>query len=92
MDCFNKIRLLVPFEDKDLVKQHKCRWDVEGKYWYYLSEDKALPDELKKYKAYPVLISYDEKDEMKQRLKSMKWDSVKKAWFVNQADYDSYKS
>ena len=87
-----KQKLLVPFEDKDKVKELGCKWDSVDKFWYYTSETHKLPEELKKYKSHQVHIEYEMKDHFKSILKSMKWDAKKKVWECNEEDYSHFIS
>lgn len=87
-----KIRLTFPFEKNADVKKIGARWENDNKYWYYPSIDGTLPDELKKYKSYKVNIKYDDKEFFKPQLPSMSFDKTAKSWFVNQEDYDKFKT
>jgi hypothetical protein len=93
-DCPNKqkIRLIFPFEKNADVKKLGARWESESKYWYYPSLDGTLPDELKEYKSYKVNIKYEDKEFFKPQLPSMRFDKEAKAWYVNQEDYDKFKT
>ena len=83
-----KYTLLVPFEDKDIVKKHGAKWDSLNKNWYFVSDlENGLPEELKKYKSYPVHVEYEDKDIFKSKYKSLRWNPVKKNWLVNEFDY-----
>ena len=82
--------LLVPFEDKDIVKKHGAKWDFLNKNWYFVSDlENSLPEELKKYKAYPVHVEYEDKDIFKSKYKSLRWNPVKKNWLCNEFDYNA---
>ena len=79
-----KYTLLVPFEDKDIVKSLGAKWDSLNKNWYFMGD---LPEELKKYKSYPVHIEYEDKDIFKSKYKSLRWSPIKKNWLCNETDY-----
>jgi hypothetical protein len=79
-----KYTLLVPFEDKDIVKGFGAKWDSLNKNWYFIGD---LPEELKKYKSYPVHIEYEDKDIFKTKYKSLRWSPIKKNWLCNETDY-----
>ena len=79
-----KYTLLVPFEDKDIVKSLGAKWDSLNKNWYFIGD---LPEELKKYKSYPVHIEYEDKDIFKTKYKSLRWSPIKKNWLCNETDY-----
>jgi hypothetical protein len=80
--------LLVPFEDKDIVKKLGAKWDFLNKNWYFVSDlENSLPEELKKYKAYPVHVEYEDKDIFKSKYKSLRWNPTKKNWLCNETDY-----
>jgi hypothetical protein len=79
-----KYTLLVPFEDKDIVKSLGAKWDSLNKNWYFMGD---LPEELKKYKSYPVHIEYEDKDIFKTKYKSLRWSPIKKNWLCNETDY-----
>ena len=79
-----KYTLLVPFEDKDIVKSLGAKWDSLNKNWYFMGD---LPEELIKYKSYPVFIEYDDKDLFKTKYKSLRWNPTKKNWLCNENDY-----
>ena len=50
-----KYTLLVPFDDKDIVKKLGAKWDSLNKNWFFQSNlENPLPEELHKYKSYPV--------------------------------------
>lgn len=87
-----KIRLIFPFEKNADVKKLGARWETDNKYWYYPSIDGSLPDELKEYKSYKVNINYDDKEFFKPQLTSMSFDKTVKSWYVNQEDYDKFKT
>lgn len=87
-----KIRLIFPFEKNADVKKLGARWETDNKYWYYPSIDGTLPDELKEYKSYKVNINYDDKEFFKPQLTSMSFDKTVKSWYVNQEDYDKFKT
>ena len=83
-----KHTLLVPFEDKDIVKNLGAKWDSLNKNWFFQSNlENPLPEELKKYKSYPVHIEYDDKDIFKSKYKSLRWNATKKNWLCNESDY-----
>ncbi len=79
-----KYTLLVPFDDKDIVKKLGAKWDSLNKNWYFMGD---LPEELKKYKSYPVHIEYEDKDIFKTKYKSLRWSPIKKNWLCNETDY-----
>jgi hypothetical protein len=87
-----KIRLIFPFEKNADVKKLGARWETDNKYWYYPSIDGTLPDDLKEYKSYKVNIKYDDKEFFKPQLPSMSFDKTVKSWYVNQYDYDKFKT
>ena len=53
-DCpyieINKIYLNVPFKEKDEAKNMGCKWDIEKRKWYILSNNKNKTELLSKYK------------------------------------------
>lgn len=79
-----KYTLIVPFDDKDIVKSLGAKWDSLNKNWYFVGD---LPEELKKYKSYPVHIEYKDKDIFKTKYKSLRWSPIKKNWLCNETDY-----
>lgn len=79
-----KYTLLVPFDDKDIVKKLGAKWDSLNKNWYFIGD---LPEELHKYKSYPVHIEYEDKDIFKTKYKSLRWSPIKKNWLCNETDY-----
>ena len=87
-----KIRLIFPFEKNADVKKLGARWETDNKYWYYPSIDGTLPDNLNEYKSYKVNINYDDKEFFKPQLTSMSFDKTVKSWYVNQEDYDKFKT
>ena len=85
-----KYTLLVPFQDKDIVKKQGAQWDSLNKNWYFVSDlENGLPEELKKYKSYPVHVEYEDKDIFKSKYKSLRWNPVKKNWLCNEFDYNA---
>lgn len=80
--------LCVPYEEKEVVKkQFKIRWDGEKKVWHYIGNDE-LPEGLKKYKLMVIDVSYDDKDMMKKKFKSMRFDKELKTWTCSLEDYN----
>ena len=79
-----KYTLLVPFEDKDIVKKLGAKWDSLNKIWYFVGD---LPEELQKYKSYTVYVEYEDKDIFKSKYKSLRWNPTKKNWLCNETDY-----
>ena len=79
-----KYNLLVPFEDKEIVKKLGAKWDSLNKIWYFIGD---LPEELQKYKSYPVHVEYEDKDIFKSKYKSLRWIPTKKNWLCNETDY-----
>lgn len=78
--------LCIPFERKDEIKKDfKIRWDAIKKVWYY---EEDLPEELKKYELMIIDISYDDKDMMKKKFKSMRFDRELKSWTCSMEDYN----
>jgi len=65
-----------------LKKTYKIKWDAKQKLWYA----NKMEEGLNKYKIVPMDISYDDKDFFKTKLKSMKWDAIKKTWFCSFED------
>eukprot|EP00960_Hanusia_phi_P043750 756227-Hanusia_phi.AAC.1 len=80
-----KIYLLVPFDERNIAKEHKAKWDPEEKLWYCL---KTIPKELEKYEMTYVDIPYDEKDEYKEKYKSLRWDKNAKSWICSLEEYN----
>lgn len=85
-----KIRLIFPYEQNPEFKKLGVKWDMEQKIWYYPSLDGELPDNLKAFKCYKIVINYDDKEFYKPILKSMRWDKNLKVWIVNQDDYNKF--
>lgn len=84
----DKTYLLVPFDLKDeLKKTEKISWDADKKLWYCLK----ITEALKRYVAFFVDVEYDEKDEMKAKYKSLRWNSSLKSWLVNEEDFQKMK-
>lgn len=79
--------LLVPFDLKDKLKKEGIKWDSEKKLWYCLE----ITEKLKPFKASFVAIEYDEKDEMKSKYKSLRWNSTFKSWLVIEEDFQKMK-
>ena len=87
-----KIRLLFPYEKNSEFKKLGVKWDIENKMWYFPSIDGDLPDNLKPYKCFKIVITFEDKEFFKPLLKSMRWDKNNKIWLVNQEDYDKFLS
>ena len=80
--------LCIPYSEKDeLKKSHKIRFDPEKKIWYILC-NKELPDGLKKYKKMYVEVDYDDKDIMKKKYKSLRFDFDEKSWYCSLEDFE----
>jgi len=79
--------LLVPFDLKDELKKEGIKWDNEKKLWYCIETTETL----KPYVAFVVDVEYDEKDEMKKKYKSLKWNSSFKSWLVLGEDFEKMK-
>jgi hypothetical protein len=79
--------LLIPFEAKDeLKKLYNIKWDTEKKLWF-IGE---LVDGLKPYTIKDIFVKYEDKDEYKANLPSMKWDATRKRWTCSLKDYEKY--
>lgn len=79
--------LCIPFAEKDEVKKnHKIRYDPEKKLWYILC-NAELPEDLKKYKKVYVDVAYDDKDIMKKKYQSLKFDFDEKSWYCSLEDF-----
>ena len=79
--------LCIPFNQKDQLKeQYKLRFDLDKKLWYTLCND-DLPEDLKKYKKMYVDIDYEDKDIMKAKYKSLRFDFLEKSWFCSMEDF-----
>lgn len=80
--------LCIPFSEKDeLKKTHKIKFDTDKKIWYiFCNED--LPDDLKKYKRMNVDIDYNDKDIMKKRFNSLRFDFIQKNWYCSLEDFE----
>lgn len=81
--------LCIPYSEKDELKNaHKLRFDMDKKIWYVLcNSDADLPDDLKKYKKMFVDIDYDDKDIMKKKYKSLRFDFLEKCWYCSLEDF-----
>ena len=79
--------LLVPFDLKDELKKEGIKWDAEKKLWYCLK----ITETLKPYVGFFVDVEYDEKDEMKEKYKSLKWNGALKSWLVLGEDFEKMK-
>ena len=80
--------LLVPFDLKDELKKEGIKWDAEKKLWFCLK----ITETLKPYVASFVDVEYDEKDEMKAKYKSLRWNGAFKSWLVVQEDFEKMKN
>ena len=80
--------LLVPFNLKDELKKEGIKWDANKKLWYSLE----ITETLKPYVLFFVDVEYDEKDEMKEKYKSLKWNGTLKSWLVNGEDFEKMKN
>lgn len=80
----NKIYLLIPFEKKDeLKKLHKIKWDADLKLWYVPEYN----ENLKSYTIKEIQVDYEDKDIMKSKYKSMRWNKADKFWTCSYDDY-----
>ena len=80
--------LCIPFSEKDELKRaHKIRFDTDKKLWFFLANTE-LPEGLKKYKKMYVDVSYDDKDIMKKKYKSLKFDFDEKSWYCSLEDFE----
>lgn len=85
----NKIYLLIPFEKKDeLKKLYKIKWDANSKLWYSLKDI----EELKQYTIKKIQVEYADKDIMKSKYKSMRWNDDEKTWICSNEDYIKFTS
>ena len=80
--------LLVPFDLKDELKKEGIKWDAEKKLWFCLK----ITETLKPYVASFVDVEYDEKDEMKAKYKSLRWNGAFKSWLVIGEDFEKMKN
>ena len=84
----DRIYLLVPFDLKDeLKKTEKILWDTKKRLWYCLK----ITETLKPYVAFFVDVEYDEKDEMKEKYKSLRWNRTFKSSLVVEEDFEKMK-
>lgn len=79
--------LLVPFDLKDELKKEGIKWNNDKKLWYCIE----ITEKLKPYVCFFVDIEYDEKDEMKAKYKSLKWNGILKSWLVIKEDFEKMK-
>jgi len=79
--------ILAPFDLKDELKKEGIKWDAEKKLWYSLE----ITEKLKPFVAFFVDVKYDEKDEMKEKYKSLKWNPSFKSWLVLKEDFEKMK-
>ena len=79
--------LLIPFEEKDKLKQlHKIRWDAEKKLWFCTE----LNDDLKPYQVKKIVIPYESKDIVKAKYKNIRFEKETKTWLISLKDYVDY--
>ena len=79
-----KIFLLVPYEKKDELKQlYNIKWDAKSKLWY-IGE---MVEGLESYKIMKIQVEYDDKDLLKSKYKSMRWQTIDKTWTCSYEDY-----
>lgn len=77
--------LLIPFDKKDELKvKYKIKWDVEKKMWY-IEDD--IPEELNIYTIKKIKLDYADKDILKKRFNSMRWEPIEKIWICSLEDY-----
>jgi hypothetical protein len=72
----------------ELKKKHKIKYDTDKKIWYILSND-DLPEDLNKYKKMFVDVDYNDKDIMKKKYQSLRFDFVEKSWYCSLEDFES---
>ena len=86
--------LLIPFEAKDeLKKLYNIKWDTEKKLWFIgelVEANEVLAKQLKPYTIKDIFVKYEDKDEYKANLPSMKWDATRKRWTCSLKDYEKY--
>jgi hypothetical protein len=68
--------LCVDYDERDLAKKHKCKFDMIDKRWY--CEDKNNPM-IKTHTRVDLYINFKDKDEFKDL--GAKFDPVKKVWY-----------
>ena len=73
----NKLYIYPPYDDREYVKEQKCKYDGELKLWYVISKDDEL---YKKYKKMKLFVKYDEKEYIKQH--HGRWCPDDKCWFT----------
>jgi hypothetical protein len=80
--------LLIPFEKKNELKEkHKIQWNADKKLWYFEGD---LIDDLMPYTIKKIQVDFADKDILKKRLKSMRWDPIEKIWLCSLEDYNIY--
>ena len=85
-----RYNLCIPYSEKDeLKKNHKIMFDNDKKLWYIMSNSDTIPEDLKKYKQMYVDVAYEDKDIMKKRYKSLKFDFDEKSWYCSLEDFQS---
>lgn len=85
-----QVRLLFPYTERFEAKKLGAKWNSVNKTWYYPSVDGSLPEDLLKYRCHAIHIEYEDKEFWKEKLKSMKWDTINKHWVVNEGDYQIF--
>ena len=45
-------------------------------------------ESLKPYELMYISVDYDDKDDYKEKMKSMRWDKINKQWRITRKDYD----
>jgi hypothetical protein len=80
--------LVIPFSMKDILKKnHPIKFDLNRKIWYIFCND-DLPEDLKKYKRMNVEIDYNDKEIMKKRFDSLRYDFNQQSWFCSLEDFE----
>ena len=73
-----KYYLIIPYDKKDLAKQHKCLWDNDEKKWYTYDYDNNLVEDYLLATLYNFV--YDDKEFIKKN--GGRYDPSKKSWYT----------
>ena len=88
MELEKRLYLVVPFKDKDIVKERGARWDADAKFWYI--EENLDPLEFQQWWGF-LEGTYEDRE----HIKSMGgvFSGNLKAWYVpSNLKFDKFKA
>jgi len=72
--------LVIPYANRQIAKQNKCRWDINNKQWTISNENENYEHMCGMYLPVELNVPFEEKEEAKAM--GAVWDPNKKCWVI----------